>query len=511
MRMSLTLTASLTITFIAISSAAATSPKPVRMPNIVFFLADDLGYGDVGCFGQKKIRTPNIDRLAAEGMRFTSHYSGNNVCAPSRCTLMSGKHPGHAFIRDNKKSRGDEGQFPVPPNELTLPLTLKKLGYTLGGFGKWGLGPVGSTGDPLKQGFDRFYGYNCQAVAHNYYPTHLWDNDKHVDIGNPAFSAYQKLAAGANPNEPESYARYIGKAYAPRLISEEAIRFVRDNKDRPFFLYYPTTVPHLALQAPGYAMKEYEGAFPETPYDGSRGYLPNLTPRATYAAMVSDMDRWVGRIVCQIRDLGLDDNTIYVFSSDNGPLYDRLGGTDTEFFDSAAGLRGRKGSFYEGGFRVPCVVRWKGHVPAGTTSDRVTGFEDWLSTLLQLIGRKAQTPAGIDGISFAPTILGHSQTERPFLYRESPGYGGQQCVRVGKWKAIRTNLHPRGGVNAPKTFTPGAVELYDLSTDRNETTNVADQHPDRVRELSELMKREHVPSKQFPMRGLDENPAPPEE
>jgi len=345
-----------------------------RKPNIVFILADDLGYGDLSCYGQQKFKTPNIDRLAAEGMKFTAHYAGNNICAPARCVLMSGKHPGHAYIRDNRGGFGPqgEGQEPVPPGELTLPLTLKRLGYTIGGFGKWGLGPVGSTGDPNKQGLDLFYGYNCQAVAHNYYPTHLWSNDTHIALSNPDFSPREKLPPGADVNSPATYAKFTAKDYAPDLIGKQALKFVRDNKDRPFFLYYPTTVPHLALQVPEDSLKEFEGKFPEIPYTGGHGYLPHRTPRAAYAAMITRMDREVGRVLNLVKELGLDDNTIFIFTSDNGPLYNKLGGTDTEFFNSAAGFRGRKGSFYEGGFREPCLVRWRGKIKPGTTSDRVT-------------------------------------------------------------------------------------------------------------------------------------------
>ncbi|HVX63524.1 MAG TPA: arylsulfatase, partial [Pirellulales bacterium] len=418
--------------------AADAAAPAKRRPNIVFIMADDLGYGDLGCYGQTKIRTPNVDRLAAEGMRFTAMYAGCNVCAPSRCVLMSGKHPGHAYIRNNRGGVGQdgkrtEGQEPVPPGELKLPLTLHKLGYVQGGFGKWGLGPIGSTGDPLNQGFDRFFGYNCQAVAHNYYPTHLWDNDRRLPLNNPEFSAHQKLPEGADLDDPATYARFSGHDFAPDMITEQALQFMRENRDRPFFLYYPTTVPHLALQVPEDSLKEYEGKFPEQPYPGGHAYLPHRTPRAAYAAMVTRMDREVGRIMQLAKELGLDDQTIFVFTSDNGPLYDQLGGTDEEFFNSAGGFRGRKGSFYEGGFREPGIVRWNGKIAAGTVSDRVVGFEDWLPTLLELIGAKDAIPAGTDGISFAPTLLGHKQEPRPFLYRESPGYGGQQSVRVGDW------------------------------------------------------------------------------
>jgi len=354
-----------------LSTQGGHSRAAEKPPNIVFIIADDLGYGDIGCYGQKKIRTPHLDRLAKQGMRFTAHYSGHNVCAPSRCVLMTGRNPGHAFIRDNRQAKGfDEGQEPVPAKTLRLPLLLKEQGYTLGGFGKWGLGPVGSSGDPLRQGFDRWFGYNCQGVAHNHYPTHLWDDSKRIELNNPKFSAHQKLPAGADPDAPASYAGFTGKDYAHDLIREQALKFVRANKDRPFVLYYATPVPHLALQVPADSLAEYAGKFPETPYKGDRGYLPHRQPRAAYAAMVARMDRDIGRLLSLLEELRLDERTIVVFTSDNGPLYDRAGGTDTDFFDSAAGLRGRKGSYYEGGFRVPCIVRWKGHITAGSTSDR---------------------------------------------------------------------------------------------------------------------------------------------
>lgn len=469
-------------------------------PNFIFILCDDLGWGDIGPFGQKKIRTPNLDRMAAEGMRLTAHYSGHNVCAPSRNVLLSGKHPGHAYIRENRGGlgKGQEGQEPVPADNLALPLAFKELNYTTGCTGKWGLGPVGSSGDPLKQGFDRFFGYNCQAQSHNFYPTHLWSNDKRVDLKNPEFSAHQKLPASADPNKPESYTTYSGPQYSADLIADEARAFVRTNKDRTFFLYYSTTVPHLALQVPEDSLKEYDGAFPEEPYTGNRGYLPHPKPRAAYAAMITRMDQEVGKLMDLVKELGLEERTIFVFTSDNGPLYDRLGGTDAEFFKSAGDFRGRKGSYYEGGFRVPCIVRWKGKVGPGSESDRVTGFEDWLPTFMDILGEKV--PAGSDGISFLPTLRGEKQPERPFLYRESPGYGGQQMAREGNWKLVRRNLHPGAKQKIPPAPT---AELYDLAKDPSETTDVAAQHPEIVEKLTRLAGEQHSPSKLFPIRALD--------
>ena len=472
-------------------------------PNVVFIIADDLGYGDLGCYGQTKIRTPHIDQMAAEGMRFTQHYSGNAVCAPSRCVLMTGRHPGHAQVRNNREYK-PEGQEPLLAGTLTIPRQLKEGGYATGGFGKWGLGGPGSTGEPLKQGIDRWYGYNCQGVAHNYYATYLWDDGRKVDLSNPAFSAHDEFKPGENPDDPKSYKRFQGKEYSADLIAEDARKFIRDNKDKPFFCYFPTTVPHLALQVPDDSLSEYEGKWEDPPYKGGNGYLPHFAPRAAYAAMITRMDREVGRLMDLVKELGLDDNTIFVFTSDNGPLtgfHSHLAGTDCDFFNSAGGLRNGKGFLYEGGIRLPAIVRWKGRVKPGSVSDRVVGFEDWMPTLLELADLKSKTPADIDGISFAPTLLGGSQPERPFLYREFPAYGGQQSVRMGNWKGIRQNL-----IVTKKAASQGikpSFELYDLATDAREEHDVAAQHPDILAQMTALMKQQHAPSKEFPFAALD--------
>lgn len=497
----------------------ATSSTFARQPNIVFIIADDLGYGDLGCYGQTRIKTPNLDRMAAEGMRLTHHYSGNAVCAPSRCVLMSGLHPGHAVVRDNRQMSLEkgfprvgkpqiEGQFPIPPETLIVPEIFKTLGYATGGFGKWGLGGPGSTGEPLKQGVDRWFGYNCQGVAHNFYPTYLWDNDQTIDLKNPPFPSADKLTPDEDPNDPKTYKRFQGSEYSADMIAEQALRFARDNKDKPFFLYWPTTVPHLALQVPDDSLKEYEGLWEDPPYVGGNGYLPHFKPRAAYAAMITRMDREIGKMMALIAEQGLDENTIFVFTSDNGPLYDKLGGTDCEFFNSNGGLRGRKGSLYEGGFRVPGIVRWKGTIKPGQTSDRVTGFEDWMPTLLELANAKGKTPETIDGISFAPTLRGESQPERPFLYREFPNYNGQQCIRLGQWKGVRQNLMPRGKATAKgkaaKAGKPNLhIELYDLANDPTESKDVSAEHPDIIAKMGTLMKEQHTPSKDFPMPALD--------
>jgi arylsulfatase A-like enzyme len=475
------------------------SGRAADRPNVIFVIADDLGYGDLGCFGQTKIRTPNLDRLASEGMKFTRHYSGNAVCAPSRCVLMTGKHPGHALVRDNREAK-PEGQFPLPAGTETLARRFKNLGYFTGAFGKWGLGGPESTGAPLNQGIDRFFGYNCQRIAHNFYPTYLWDNDKRISLTNEDFSAYAKLKPEDDPHKAETYAKFLGKDYTPDLIGQQALKFVETNRDRPFFLFWPTTVPHLALQVPEDSSKEYVGRWEDPYYDGSRGYLPIQHPRATYAGMITRMDREIGKVMQRVKELGLDEKTIFVFTSDNGPLYDKLGGTDCDFFNSNGGLKGRKGSLNEGGVRVPCIVRWPGKIAAGQVSDRVTGFEDWTPTLLELLGEPA--PPGLDGISFAPTLQGKIQPARPFLYREFPSYTGWQAVWAGNYKAVRSKLNP-----APRQVNASSkapqFELYDLADDPTESKNLAAQMPEKVAELAAIAQSQHEPDKTFPIRFLD--------
>ena len=481
-----------------------TAPAAAKKPNIIFILADDLGYGDIGAFGQKLIRTPNLDRMAAEGMKLTHHYAGNAVCAPSRCVLMTGKHPGHAFIRNNREMK-PEGQFPIPTETVTLPKLLKAQGYVTGGFGKWGLGGPGTTGEPLKQGFDRWFGYNCQGVAHNFYPTYLWDNDRQIELKNVKFSAHDNLKDGEDPKKPETYQRFQGTEYSADLIAEQALAFVRANKDKPFYLYWPTTVPHLALQVPDDSLKEYLGRWDDPPYAGGKGYLPHFAPRAAYAAMVTRMDREIGRMMALVKELGLDENTLFVFSSDNGPLHgthEGLAGTDSVFFNSAGGLRDGKGSLYEGGFREPTLARWTGKIKPGTVSARVSGFEDWLPTLLEMAGGKTPSAKDTDGISLVPTLLGQKQPERPFLYREFPAYLGYQVVRVGEWKGLRKNLLAKGA-KAKAAKPDYHIELYNLHDDPTESTDVSANHPDVIAKIEKIMREQHTPSKEFPFPALD--------
>ncbi|MCO6454129.1 MAG: arylsulfatase [Pirellulaceae bacterium] len=483
--------------FVAHGPARHALSAAENRPNIVLIVADDLGYRELGCFGQQRIRTPNLDELARQGMRLTQHYSGNAVCAPSRCVLMTGKHPGHAYIRTNK-STPPEGQEPIPNDEITLAEKLREAGYVTGAFGKWGLGGPGSEGEPLRQGIDRFFGYNCQGVAHSYYPPYLWDNDRQLPLNNkPPVPGHAGLPQGADPKDPRSYDAFKGQDYAPDRINQQALEFIRANRDRPFFLYYPTIIPHVALHVPDEELKPYlELGWNDPPFTRARGgYTPHFTPRAAYAAMISRMDRNVGNVLKLLDELQLADNTIVVFSSDNGTTHLKEE-VDFEFFASVGELRGLKGSLYEGGVRVPTIVRWPGRVEAGSTSDRISGFEDWMPTLLELVGAANATPRQIDGISLAPTLLGRDQPDRPFLYREFPSYGGQQSVRVGDWKGVRQNLS-QGKLQ---------IELYNLKDDPGEQRNVAGEHPDVVQELAAVMQREHTPSKLFPLPSIDTPP-----
>jgi len=474
------------------STAFAAEDRP---PNIVLIVADDLGYRELGSYGQKRIRTPNLDKLAAQGMRFTQHYSGNAVCAPSRCVLMTGKHPGHAYIRTNRSMK-PEGQEPIPDSEITLAELLRERGYRTGGFGKWGLGGPGSSGVPLAQGFDRFFGYNCQAHAHSYYPSYLWSDSQRIPLSNtPPIPGHAALPDDADAGDPRSYDQFKGQDYGPDRINEQALAFVRDNKDAPFFLYYPTIIPHLALHVPDEELDPYlELGWNDPPFTRRQGggYTPHFTPRAAYAAMISRMDRYVGRVLDLLDELGLTENTIVLFSSDNGTTHLKRE-VDYDFFASVGELRGLKGSLYEGGVRVPAIVRWPEKIEAGSVSDRVCGFEDWLPTMLELIGAGESAPQNIDGISCAPTLLGNQQSPRPFLYREFPSYGGQQSIRVDDWKAIRTNMS-KGNLT---------IELYDLAEDPGEQHDVAAKHPEVVARLEALMDEQHTPSDLFPLPAVD--------
>lgn len=459
--------------FIVSLAALLSMSGTAQPPNIILIMADDLGWNELGCYGQKKIETPHIDRLAGEGIRFTQFYSGSPVCAPARCNLLTGMHGGRAYIRDNgeiKNPNADRfgGQTPIPEDIPTIAKTLKAAGYATGCFGKWGLGAQGTSGDPMRQGFDRFYGYNCQRNAHNLYPKYLEDDD-----------GIHELAGNSRGR--------TGEQYAPQLIADRALEFVKENRDRPFFLYYPTVLPHLPLQVPEEDLAQYKGKWPEVPYNG-RSYQPHDHPRACYAAMISFMDRQVGRVMAQLQELGLDENTVVFFTSDNGTTHLKAQ-ADYEFFESLGPLRGMKGRLYEGGIRVPLVVRWPGRVESGSTSDHIAANYDLPATLAAIAGTSISEDT--DGISILPTLLGKpdEQLQHGFLFWDFAGYGGQLAVRMGKWKGTKKDL--RKNPNAP-------LELYNLETDIGETENLAQQHPEICKEIENILLQERtIPIEKF--------------
>jgi arylsulfatase len=441
-----------------------------RPPNIVLIVADDLGWGELGCYGQRVIKTPNIDRLAEGGMRFTQFYAGAPVCAPSRCALLTGLHSGHAFVRNNFEVM-PEGQMPIPDATVTLAERLRSAGYATCGVGKWGLGGPASTGEPNAQGFDHWFGFLCQRAAQHHYPTSLWRDRELVD-----------LSANLQNNA----------LYAPDLCADEAVKFVREPRDAPFFLYAAFTLPHMALQVPDDSLAQYAGHLPDAPYDGRQGYLPHKTPHAAYAAMVTRLDGYVGRICAALRELDLERDTVVIFISDNGPTYDRTGGADSDFFASSGPMRGRKGSVYEGGLRVPFIARWTDHIQANSVSDLPCAVWDFTPTLLALA--KAAPPSGLDGVDLAPTLLARgAQSTHEFLYWEFPDYGGQQAARFGDWKAVRRDM----------ALGHDAIELYDLATDIGEAHDRAAQEPDLVARALEIFRTAHRRSAEFPMPLVD--------
>ena len=473
---------------LAALTLCAAMPAPQRAPavppNIVFILADDLGYGELGSYGQRRIRTPRLDRLAAEGMRFTQFYSGSTVCAPSRGTFLTGLHTGHSYVRDNygtgtHADDDEQGQFPLPTDQPTLARALRARGYATGMVGKWGLGGPGTTGVPNRQGFDFFFGYLDQRQAHNYYPTHLWKNEERFPLRNPWFSPHQKHEG--DPNDPKAYEKYRGTDYSIDFMTREAVGWLRANRSKQFFLYFAPTIPHLALQVPEPALKEYEGKFPETPYLGDRQYLPNRTPRATYAAMITYLDAQVGRILDTLKEIGADERTLVIFTSDNGAIPSI---SPAEFFESNKPLRGQKTNLYEGGIRVPMIARWPGQVKGGAVSDHVGANWDMWATFAELTG--AAPPQPTDGISIVPTLLGRpGQRQHESLYWENHARGGMQAVRMRRWKGIRQEIAKRA--DAP-------IDLYDLERDGTESNDVAAANPDVVKRIEALMKTSRTPA-----------------
>ena len=457
-------------------NAAKTTPPP----NIVFILADDLGYGEVGCFGQEKIKTPHIDALAKEGVRLTEHYSGSPVCASSRCVLLTGLHTGHAEIRNNREVGGwgpdePEGQLPLSANTNTIGSSLQKNGYATGAFGKWGLGGPESVGHPNKQGFDTFYGYLCQRVAHNYYPTHLWNNEtKEMLEGNESwFAAHEKLDV-----EPETYERFAAKTYAPDLILEEAVDFIDAHAKEPFFLYFASTIPHLALQIPDDELDVYPESWDTEPYLGDKGYLPHPRPRAAYAAMITRFDAEVGAIVKALKDNNVADNTIIVVTSDNGPSW--VGGVDMNFFGSKGGLHGRKAQLWEGGIRVPTVVWWPEHIQPNSVTQTPSAFWDWYPTLLAVADQEVKET---DGINLLPSLTDQSEIPERGLYWE---FGKSQAFRLGNWKLLQFNT--KEGVD---------THLYQLDKDESESVNVADTFPEQTALMKKLSIEARTKSSEF--------------
>ena len=434
----------------------------VAKPNIVLIMADDLGYGHLGSYGQTKIDTPNLDALAAAGLRFTQAYAGSTVCAPSRSVLLTGLHGGHTSVR------GNLGDAHIQDEDVTLAEVLKSAGYATGGYGKWGLGLAGSPGHPLSQGFDDFLGYLHQVHGHFFYPFWLTLNHGRMNL---------RLNENGGRGQ-----------YSHDLIFDRALEFIRNNSEEPFFCYLPVTIPHVELAVPADSLTQYLGKFPEIGGGQERriGYIVSPNPRATYAAMVSRLDRDVGRLVDLLRDLGIDRDTVVIFNSDNG-AQSRFDVSE-DFFDASAGLRGYKGSMYEGGLRVPQIVNWPGRVRAGSVSDHITYFPDLMPTFAELAG---VDPPETDGISIVPTILGEGhQDSHDWLYWELVTSGNRlhsQAARNGRWKFVRGKAD-------------GPVEVYDLVADGAEATDLAAQRPELVREFEEWVRSNRTEPPEQPAR-----------
>lgn len=487
-------------------SCKETKEKPMEIanenPNIIYILADDLGYGEIGVFGQEIIETPNIDALANEGMLFTQHYTSAPVCAPARYMFLTGKHSGHAFIRGNHEwgDRGKvwdyramakdstlEGQHPVPENTKTLAQGLQTAGYETALIGKWGLGAPHTKSIPNEMGFDFFFGYNCQRQAHTYYPLHLYKNRNRVHLANDTIAPNTPFPKGADPSDLNSYSDFTLTDYAPDIMFKELTNFVDASKEDSFFLYWATPIPHVALQAPQRWVDYYIEKFgTEEPYlsGGRNRYFSHKNPHAAYAAMISYLDENIGKLIQQLKDEGIYENTLIVFTSDNGPSY--AGGADPEYFNSAQPFDGRygkgKGFVYEGGIRVPTFFTWPNKIKSNSKSDHISSHYDMLATFYDIAG--ISTPKDTDGISLLPTLLGEgNQRVHEFLYWEFPEYGGQVAIRMGDWKVIRQHL---------KDDEKPTLELYNLKTDPTEERNVADQHPDILKEAVAIFEKQHI-------------------
>jgi len=442
--------------------------RVAEQPNIIFIFADDLGYSDVGCYGQEKIETPNIDKLAAQGLKFTQFYSGSTVCAPARTTFLTGMHTGHTPVRGNKSFK-PEGQTPLPASALSLATVLQQHGYATAAFGKWGLGYITTTGDPNKKGFDEFFGYNCQSLAHNYYPDHLWNNHQRIDLPE---------------NEKEK------TVYSGDLIHQQALEYIKNNKGKPFFLYLPYTAPHGEVIVPEDSMlAHYIKKFNEKSVQKERLYDGRPLgpyPHASFAAMVSRLDKYVGEIVDEVNALGMADNTLIIFTSDNGPH--REGGGDPDYFDSNGIYRGIKRDLYEGGIRVPFIAYWPGKIKPATTNQAGVLW-DMFPTFLELAHIKEKYST--DGISLVPTLLRKGkQHQHEYLYWEFHENNGRQAVRWKNWKAVQLAVG-----SSPQV----PLELYDLSVDPSEKNDIASGHPDVVKKMKKMIKSAHVSNPDWPL------------
>ena len=482
-------------------------------PNIILFFYDDLGYGELGVYGQKIIQTKNIDKLAISGLKFTNFYTGSPVCAPSRSILLTGLHGGHTKIRGNHEygSRGDvwdynkmsedpnlEGQYPIGKEELIFPKLLKRNGYTNGMVGKWGLGPPNSESIPTEMGFDYFYGYNCQRMAHNLYPPHLWENDKKDMLNNEVVSPKLKLLPDQDPYDEKNYNVFNQIEYAPDNMHLKAQEFIKKNKDNPFFLFYASPIPHAPLQAPKKLINKYRDIIgEEEPYLGNVGYFPTRYPRATYAAMIEYIDIQVGEIVEQLKRLNIYDNTIILITSDNGPTY--AGGVDFEYFNSTGIFQNdpkrMKGYTYEGGVRVPFIISWPQKIKKGRQINDISISYDIFPTLVELTGSDIFSYY-TDGVSLVDIINDESEIiNRDYIYWEFPSYGGQQAARMGNYKAILMDIK-KGNKK---------IELYDLSVDIKEKNDISLDFPEIVKEFEKIFMKEHEKSdiKRFEMGYID--------
>ena len=423
-----------------------------KSPNVVFIMADDLGIGDLGCYGQDRIQTPAIDALAEQGMKFTQHYSGSTVSAPSRCVLLTGKHTGHSFIRGNKGYKAEDGRsydLNLADEEITVGEIFKSRNYVTACVGKWGLGGPSAEGHPNQQGFDYFFGYLGQGNAHRYYPTQLFENNTPVMLNK--------------------------KVYSHDMIMDKALAFLDKNANKPFFLYLTPTIPHADIIVPNDELFDYDGKFQEVPFHG-KGYTWQEKTRATFAAMVTRLDRDVQKVVDLLDKKGILDNTIIIFTSDNGTH--KEGGHDPRYFDSNGPFRGSKRDLYEGGIRTPFVVKWAAVIPEGSVSYQVSTFWDFMPTVCELIG--AKTPDGVDGISYLPTLTGKGRQEQhDYLYYEFHEQGGKQAVIKDGWKLIHLQI------NNPQKE---CYELYNMNADPGEIANVVKLYPRKVDELKKIMK-----------------------